>query len=82
MPVGLDAVYRFSETTPSGLAAGLKGTWRSEQEFVLRYAEIAGPNTFILYLDFEDARINVRFDDPSGTWSFAARALHEPTSSR
>lgn len=78
MPVGLDAVYRFSETTPSGLAAGLKGTWRSEQEFLLRYDEIAGPNTFILHLDFEDDRINVRLDDPSGMWSFAAHAQHEP----
>lgn len=82
MPVGLDAVYRFSETTPSGLAAGLKGSWRSEQEFLLRYDEIAGPNTFLLHLDFEDDRINVRLDDPSGMWSFAAHALREPISSR
>ena len=82
MPVGLDAVYRFSETSPSGLAAGLKGMWRSEYEFVLRYDEMAGPNTFVLYLDFEDDRINVRLDDPSGMWSFAAHALREPTSSR
>jgi len=82
MPVGLDAVYRFSETSPSGLAAGLKGTWRSEHEFVLRYDEIAGPNTFMLSLDFEDDRINVRLDDPSSMWSFASPALPETTSSR
>jgi CubicO group peptidase (beta-lactamase class C family) len=82
MQVGLDAVYRFSEGSPSGLAAGLKGTWRSEHEFVLRYDEIAGPNNFILHLDFEDDRINVRLDDPSGMWSFAVPALGEPTSSR
>ena len=80
MPVGLDGVYRFSETTPSGLSAGLKGTWRFEQEFALRYDEIAGPNTFILRLDFEDDRINVRLDDPSGIWSFAVHAVREPTS--
>ena len=82
MPVGLDAVYRFSEATPSGLAAGLKGTWRSEQEFVLRYDEIAGPNTFDLYLDFEDDRTSICLDDPSGMWSFTTRAVREPISSR
>ncbi len=71
---------RFSETTPPGLAARLNGSWRSKQEFVLRYNEIAGPNPFILYLNFEDERINVRLDDPSGMWRFAAHALREPTS--
>ncbi|MFO0698608.1 MAG: serine hydrolase [Nitrospira sp.] len=82
MPVGLDAVSRFSEATPSGLAAGLKGAWRSEQEFALRYDEIAGPNNFTLHLDFQGEQTNVRLDDPSGMWSFAVRALREPASSR
>jgi len=82
MPVGLDAVYRFSEMTPSGLAAGLKGSWRSAREFVLHYDEIAGPNTFLLHMDFEDERVNFHLDDPSGMWSFAAHARREPISSR
>lgn len=77
MPVGLDAVYRFSETSPSGLAAGLKGTWRSEREFVLRFDEIAGPGNYILYLDFGGDGINARLDDPTGILSFAAHAVRE-----
>lgn len=82
MPVGLDTVYRFSEATPSGLAAGLKGSWQSEHEFALRYDEMAGPNNFTLHLDFEGQQTNVRLDDPSGMWSFTVRARPEPTSSR
>ena len=82
MPVGLDAVYRFSETTPSDQAAGLKGTWLSEREFVLRYDEIAGPSNFILHLNFEDDRINVRLDDPTGLFSFAGHAVRESTAPR
>ena len=82
MPVGLDALYRFSETTPSGHAAGLKGTWLSEREFVLRYDEIAGPNNFILHLDFEGDTISVRLDDPTGISGFAAHAVRVSSSPR
>jgi hypothetical protein len=82
MPVGLDAVYRFSETSPSGQAAGLQGTWPSAHEFVLRYGEIAGPNNLILYLNFEGDSIGVRLDDPTGISSFATHALREPTTPR
>lgn len=82
MPVGLDGVYRFSEVSPSGQAAGLKGTWLSEREFVLRYDEIAGPNSFLLHLDFAGDDIRVRLDDPTGMWSFAAQARPEPAAPR
>lgn len=82
MPVGLDAVYRFSETSPSGQAVGLKGTWRSEREFVLRYDEIAGPSNFIMHLNFEGDGIDFRLDDPTGMWSFATHSVHELTSPR
>lgn len=80
MPVGLDAVYRFSEMSPSGQAAGLKGMWLSEHEFVLRYDEIAGPGNFILHLDFQGDTTNVRLDDPTGIVNFSAHALREPAS--
>lgn len=80
MPVGLDAIYRFSETGPSGLAVGLKGMWRSEYEFVMRFDEIAGPGNFILYLDFGGDGISFRLDDPTGQWSFDAHMVREPVS--
>lgn len=82
MPVGLDAVYRFSETSPSGQAVGLTGMWRTEREFVLRYDEIAGPNNFTLHLDFDGDGINARFDDPTGIFNFTAHMVREPPQPR
>jgi len=52
LPMGLDGVYRFSGHGPSGLSAGVRGSWVSGSEFVVDYNEVAGINHFEIQLNF------------------------------
>ncbi|MGB5809245.1 MAG: serine hydrolase [Polyangiales bacterium] len=68
MPVGMDAVPRFGDESPTGIPIGLVGTWTSPDVFVLRYDEISGPNHLrveVLVGEGADS-IAVVFSDPGG----------------
>lgn len=69
MPIGLDGVYRFSSDGPSNLPVALKGFWQGENTFVLLYNEVARINNFKISMTFEDERVTVQIDDPSGYFS-------------
>lgn len=66
MLLGLDGVYRISESGPSSLPVGLKGEWVSEGTFVLRYSEVAGMNNFTLRAVFDGDSLSLTVDDPTG----------------
>ena len=65
MPVGLDGVYRISKEGPSDFPVAVKGFWRTENEFVLSYNEVARINNFMLTMTFEGDNVIVRVDDPT-----------------
>ena len=77
MLIGLDGVYRISPKSPSGLTVGLKGYWRSKNEFVLNYHEIAGANNFILHMSFEEDAVQIKVNEKTGYFdqSFGGQAV-------
>lgn len=66
LPVGLDGVYRFSDSSPSELPVALKGSWNSDNEFVLDYNGVGGINRFSITLRFAADRMTARVIDEVG----------------
>jgi hypothetical protein len=66
VPVGLDGVYRFSMPNPSEPRLAARGSWNTNQEFVIDYTEADGPNHFRIDLRFEDDKVAVKLDDLTG----------------
>jgi hypothetical protein len=64
--VGLDGVYRFSETSPSGDPTAVRGRWTAQDRFVLDYNEITRINRFRMELNFSGERVNLIFSEPTG----------------
>jgi CubicO group peptidase (beta-lactamase class C family) len=65
-PVGLDGVYRVSNTGPMGLPGGAQGKWTSDREFLLDLNFLANINHYTLAIAFQDDRIEVTADEASG----------------
>lgn len=66
MPIGLDDVYKFSSDGPSNLPVALKGFWQGENTFILHYNEVARINNFKISMTFENEKVMVKIDDPTG----------------
>ena len=66
MPVGMDGVPRFSESSPTGIPVGLVGEWTASDVFLLLYDEVAGPNHLRIEVTVEAGadEIEVQFSDP------------------
>ncbi len=65
-PVGLDGVYRFSEVSPSGDPAAVRGRWETENRFVLDYNEITRINRFRMELTFSGDDVTLVYSEPTG----------------
>lgn len=64
--VGLDGVYRFTETSPSGDPAALRGRWETPERFALDYNEVTRINRFRMDFTFTGDEVNLLFDEPTG----------------
>jgi hypothetical protein len=64
--VGLDGVYRFSETSPSGDPAALRGRWEASERFSLDYNEITRINRFRLVFTFSGDTVTLTYSEPTG----------------
>jgi len=75
--IGLDGVYRMSNETPSGLPAGVRASWRSDDTLVLEYDEIARINHFTLTTRFSDGAIQVNVTEPTGLYTLKLYGVEE-----
>jgi len=64
--VGLDGVYRFSETSPSGDPAALRGQWETGERFILDYNEVTRINRFRMEFTFSGDDVALVFSEPTG----------------
>jgi hypothetical protein len=64
--VGLDGVYRFSGTSPSGDPAALRGQWETPELFALDYNEVTRINRFRMEFTFADNEVILVFQEPTG----------------
>ena len=68
LPVGMDAVPRFSETGPRGIPIGALGQWSTPTVFSMSYDEVAGPSHLRIRGDFgtNAETVELELTDPSG----------------
>ncbi|UCG39450.1 MAG: serine hydrolase [bacterium] len=64
--VGLDAVYRFSGTSPSGDPAAVRGNWTAGNRFILDYNEVPRINRFRMEMTFAGDEVRLAFSEPTG----------------
>ena len=64
--IGLDGVYRISNSSRFGLPAALKGFWATENEFVLIFNEAANNFLYRTRVQFVDDRAFCRIDENTG----------------
>lgn len=65
-PIGLDDVYRVSPEGRFGLPVALKGVWKSENEFVFYYNEVANINNNRVRMLFEEDRVQISISEETG----------------
>lgn len=64
--IGLDGVYRFSNNSRFGTPEALKGSWISENEFLLIYNEFANNHLWRISFRFEKGHASVKFVENTG----------------
>jgi hypothetical protein len=74
-PVGLDGVYRFSNTGPGGQPLGARGRWRSPSTFELDIDMVANINRLIFAFTFDENGSSARVDVSEKSTAFAPFTL-------
>ncbi len=66
IPLGLDDVYRISNTSPYDLPAGAKGFWTPENDFEFIYNEAANNRLLRFRLHFEEQSVELNVTEDTG----------------
>jgi len=66
IPIGLDDVYRISNSSQYNLPAGAKGSWTSDNEFEFMYNEAANDRCFHFRIHFKDKFIELKATEDTG----------------
>jgi CubicO group peptidase (beta-lactamase class C family) len=74
-PVGLDGVYRFSNTGPGGQPLGARGRWRSPSAFELDIDLVANVSRLIFTFNFDTNGTDARVDVSEKSTAFAPLTL-------
>jgi CubicO group peptidase (beta-lactamase class C family) len=74
-PVGLDGVYRFSNTGPGGQPLGARGRWRSPSTFELDIDMAANINRLIFAFTFDENGSTARVEVSEKSMAFAPFTL-------
>jgi len=72
--IGLDGVYRISNSSRFGLPAALKGFWATENEFVLVFYEAANNFLYRTVVHFENDTASCRIVEKSGLVDLTLKA--------
>lgn len=73
LPVGLDGVYRVSGAGPSGVPVALKGRWKTDNEFLLHYNEVARNASLLISMTFDGDRVESRIVEGTGLFEERVR---------
>jgi CubicO group peptidase (beta-lactamase class C family) len=66
IPIGLDDVYRISNTSQYDLPAGAKGLWITDNDFELSYNEAANNRLFQFSLHFAEQTVELKVTERTG----------------
>ncbi len=72
-PVGLDGVYRVSPGAPGSSPVGLKGLWKSEQEFDFLFNDFTAAQLIHARVVFQGNELLLRLEDPWDALDLAVR---------
>jgi len=63
LALGLDGLFRFTDSSPTGQRLGLRGQWTSSNEFVSQWHEPAGSDRMQVTISVSGSEIVVAVDD-------------------
>ncbi|MCX6121257.1 MAG: serine hydrolase [Ignavibacteriales bacterium] len=66
LPVGLDDVYRISNTSKYNLPAGAKGSWTSENTFCFTYNEPSNDRLLQFQIEFKSNLVELKVSERTG----------------